>query len=78
MVMTQIGRLKRTTSDKCPRCNRPLQIRILSRPSISDDGEEIESNFEYIRCSNLSCEYETNSSKDRKTKKHKKEVRDEW
>lgn len=48
-----IGRLRKTLSEKCPECGRPLQIRIISEPTI-EDGEEILEDHEYKVC--MFCE----------------------
>lgn len=48
-----IGRLRKTLSEKCPECGKPLQIRIISEPTI-EDGEEILEDHEYKVC--MFCE----------------------
>jgi len=68
-----LGKLKRTTNEKCPVCNKPLQIRAKNRISFGEEGEEISTEIEYIQCS--SCDYSENMRKDRKEKKKKENWR---
>jgi len=53
--MTNLGKLKKTLSEKCPECSHPLQLR--SRKTISlSRGVELEIEEEYKVCS--VCDYE--------------------
>ena len=57
MEGNDLGRLVRTLSEKCPRCERPLQIR--ARKIIYwFKNDPLDKEVEYIACSNPSCEYE--------------------
>lgn len=69
----ELGKLKRTLSEKCPFCNKPLQVRARIRKSYNDEGEEIETEKPYIRCSNITCDYEDLNIKNRNKKEKKKE-----
>ena len=72
-MVDELGKLKRTLSEKCPFCDRPLQVRATIRTYYSDEGEEITSENLYVRCSNLSCDYEDTNIKHRNKKDKKKE-----
>jgi len=72
-MVLELGKLKRTLSEKCPFCNKPLQVRARMRMSYNDEGEEITSESLYIRCSSVSCEYEDLNAKNHNKKDKKKE-----
>lgn len=76
---SELGRLKKTLKEKCPICSKNLQIRA-RKFIVVEFGEDIEKEKEYIRCSNLSCDYERGiDKKSQKTKKRKRERGDiEW
>ena len=57
MFENEIGRLIRTTSEKCPICKRPLQVRARKLTSMFKD-EILTKEHQYLACSNPSCEYE--------------------
>jgi len=63
------GKLVKTIGEKCPLCHKPLQIRRRFETSIIE-GVEVENNVDYVRCSNLSCDYEDEEKDKRKKKKH--------
>lgn len=50
-----IGKLKKTTSEKCPKCNRSLQIRAQIQSKQIDIGVVAEKELLFICCP--SCDY---------------------
>lgn len=68
-----LGRLIRTTSDKCPLCKKPLQIRARIKVSRFKD-KQIEKEIQYLSCSGQDCEYESSlKQKERKVRPNKYE-----
>jgi hypothetical protein len=62
--MSDLGRLIRTLSRKCPSCNHPLQLRERKVLGLVG-GEEIEKAEEYICCSVCDYDEEVRDSKKR-------------
>jgi hypothetical protein len=52
-----IGKLKHSLKERCPECNKPLQLRVVDVESLLD-GVVITIPKEYVSCSNKSCDYE--------------------
>lgn len=52
----ELGKLKRTTKEKCPYCNSHLQVRTFFDRSIDEEGNEINKERDVVQCP--SCEYE--------------------
>jgi hypothetical protein len=68
-----LGRLIRTTSDKCPLCKKPLQVRARIKTSRFKD-KQIEKEIQYLSCSGQGCEYESSlKQKERKVHPNKYE-----
>lgn len=57
MVDRIIGRLKHSTSKKCPECGKVLQVRVRSVYGFFN-GLPVDTPEEYIGCSNPNCWYE--------------------
>ena len=66
----QLGKLKKTLKEKCPFCNKVLQIRVISQKKL-EFGEEIEVEKEVIQCS--SCDFEKSPEKKKGKQKRKRE-----
>jgi len=67
-----LGKLKKTTSQKCPDCGRPLQLRTFG---IRDVNEQRVEEDEYLVCSAL-CGYSQKITPEKRRKKREKEVDD--
>lgn len=52
----QVGRLKRTLKDRCPKCSHVLQLRAKEKKYMLD-GVEMATEEDFIACS--SCSYKT-------------------
>jgi len=64
--MSAMGKLKRSTKERCPECGGILQIRVRDEPSILR-GEEVTIPTEYIGCSRCEYEHETVQKQRRRT-----------
>lgn len=69
MIMKNAGKLKKTLKERCPICNKVLQIRTMSYSGIIK-GVPFEAEEEYIACSDPNCFYEKELDK-----KNRKKVR---
>jgi hypothetical protein len=65
-----LGRLKKTLSRKCPRCNAPLEVRTYQEGCI-EDGEEYLKDIDYVECKNKNCDYTEDIEPKRKRGKDK-------
>jgi RNase P subunit RPR2 len=65
----ELGKLKRTLSEKCPNCNKPLQLRSRFQVSIDEEGQEIQKEELYLSCSN--CEYEEQNGLKKRARKNR-------
>jgi hypothetical protein len=63
-----IGKLKHSLKERCPECGKVLQLRVVDILSLMD-GIQITTPFEYIACSNKSCEYERDIEQKRRRRK---------
>jgi hypothetical protein len=52
-----IGKLKHSLKERCPQCDKVLQLRVIEIESM-DNGVPISIPQEYIMCSNKNCDYE--------------------
>ena len=52
-----IGKLKHTLKEKCPDCNKMLQVRVIEKESI-EDGNSVTVPLELICCSDKNCDYQ--------------------
>lgn len=57
-----LGKLKHSLKERCPRCNKILEVRVRSSDAIRE-GESVTIEKEYICCSNRSCDYEAPNKK---------------
>jgi uncharacterized protein YydD (DUF2326 family) len=69
-----LGRLKKTLSRKCPRCNAPLEIRTYQEGCV-EDGEEYLKDIDYVECKNKNCDYTEDIEPKRKRSKGKDKVK---
>ena len=62
------GRLKHSLKERCPICNRNLQLRVRSIPGL-EDGIQVFLSEEYIACPSDECDYEQEVKKKRHRRK---------
>ena len=66
--MSNIGKYKRSLKERCPECNKILEIRT-RKSHYLNKGIETFSLIEYICCSNPRCTYEREINRKRKQRR---------
>ena len=62
------GRLKHSLKERCPACNRNLQLRVRRIPAL-EEGIQVFLDEEYIACPSDECDYEQEVKKKRHRRK---------
>jgi len=67
-----LGKLKHSMRERCPYCNKPLQVRAIQISTLQK-GVEILIDEEYICCSNKNCDYEQSMEQKRVRRSYSEE-----